>query len=269
MFLHGALLGTTGGLLYARGMSRYLLLLSLSLLPWSAHAVICKSVDAKGGVSYSDVPAAECRHPVKLPEVSRYAPPPTGDSPLLPAEPAGVEGVGVASGYTEMRIEQPKAGGTVRSNEGKVPVAVYLQPALQRGHYLQLVLDGTPVGKPVASLGTTLSDVTPGTHSLSARVVDAEGRVLYSTGSIPFTLHREARETTTAPPSGDAFAPRYAPLPKNGNGFRPGPAGKPFQPTGKPDYSPPPAPDYKPGGAPIPQTPGGNNHPAFAPRYRP
>ncbi|WP_043106740.1 hypothetical protein [endosymbiont of unidentified scaly snail isolate Monju] len=147
------------------------------------------------------------------------------------------------SRYTEMRIEQPAAGGTVRSNEGKVPVA---------------------------TLGSTLTGVSPGTHSLGARIVDAAGRVLYSTGSIPFTLHREAKETTipTTPPEG-AYQPRYVP-PSNGKtDFQPTNPVQPFKPSPeKPDYSSQSQPDYAPSTTPIPPS-SGTTHPAFAPNYRP
>jgi len=266
---NGLTLGSVRGLLYARGMSRCLLLLLL-VFPWSAQAVICKSVDAKGGVAYSDVPAAECEHPVSLPEVSRYAPPPVGTGTELPVD-GGTTDVAVPfTGYTEMRIEQPAADGAVRSNEGKVPVAVYLAPSLQQGHYLQLVLDGIPVEPPVATLGSTLAGVSPGTHSLQARIVDAQGRVLYSTTSITFSLHRKVKKTSlpTTPPKAP-YQPRYTP-PSNGKkDFQPADPVKPFAPgTGAPDYSPPPQADYAPGSTPIPQT-SGDTHPDFAPDYRP
>jgi hypothetical protein len=250
-------------------MSRYPLLLLL-VLPWSAQAVICKSVDAKGGVAYSEVPGAECKHPVSLPEVSRYAPPPVGAGSTSSAGNGATDVAAPFTGYTEMRIEQPVADGAVRSNEGRVPVAVSLVPSLQQGHYLQLVLDGTLVAPPAATLGSTLTGISPGTHSLQARIVDAQGRVLYSTGAISFTLLRKARETNipTTPPKA-AYQPRYVP-PSNGTrDFQPANPVQPFQPgVEQPDYSPQSQADYAPETAPIPQA-SGNTHPDFAPNYRP
>ncbi len=250
-------------------MSRYPLLLLL-VLPWSTQAVICKSVDAKGGITYSDVPAGDCKHPVTLPEVSRYAPPPVGAGAELPADNGTSDVEAAFTGYTEMRIEQPAANGTVRSNEGRVPVAVYLVPSLQQGHYLQLVLDGTPVGPPAATLGSTLTGVSPGVHSLGARIIDAQGRVLYSTASISFTLLHRAEKTTipTTPPNA-AYQPRYVP-PSNGKtDFQPPSPVQPFKPgAGKPDYSPKSQADYTPKTTPIPQA-SDNTHPDFAPSYRP
>ncbi len=250
-------------------MSRYPLLLLLAL-PWSAQAVICKSVDAKGGVAYSEVPAAECKHPVSLPEVSRYAPSPVGAGSTSPSRIDTADVVAPFTGYTEMHIEQPAADGTVRSNEGRVPVAVSLRPSLQQGHYLQLLLDGAPVTPPVATLGSTLTGVSSGRHSLQARIVDAQGRVLHATGAISFTLLRKTRKTRipTTPPTA-AFQPRYVP-PSNGKtDFQPTDPVQPFQPaTQQPDYSPRSQADYAPSSTPMPRA-SDDIHPDFAPDYRP
>ena len=58
---------------YACTMYRNTLFVLL-LIPGLTHAVICKSVDAEGVVSYADVPAAECEKQVRLPPNSNPLP---------------------------------------------------------------------------------------------------------------------------------------------------------------------------------------------------
>jgi hypothetical protein len=171
-------------------MNRTLLsLLGLALCSSPALAVICKTIDADGVVSYSEVPASECPEVVKLPEYSSYTPRP------LPAtirdegseEPVATEEF---SGYTKIAIVAPEQDGTVRDNEGKVMVNVALEPVLQDNHQVRLFIDGQPV--PGNFDGTTieLSGVERGTHQLAVEVLDANGSSLLRSDDVSFTLRR-------------------------------------------------------------------------------
>jgi hypothetical protein len=173
-------------------MKRIILPVLLLVVPSLAHAVICKTVQPDGTVSYADVPAAECEQPVKLPDYSRYAPrpiqqraAPATDSRTAPAQPA-------FAGYSAMRIVQPEADGTVRDNEGRVAVSIALQPPLQEGHSVRLLVDGRPVPGSFKGLDIELSGIERGTHQIRAEVVDGTGRQLISTASVPFTLRKAA-----------------------------------------------------------------------------
>jgi hypothetical protein len=235
---------------YSRHM-RYLCLFLVTLMCHPAMAVICKTVSEDGLVSYSDVPIDECADRVKLPESSTYAPRQLPAS-VLPNQTGVVPGAPF-TGYTTMRIEQPKNNGTVRSNEGKVSVSVALQPPLQPGHKLRLALDGVPIQPPFTTLSATLTNVQRGTHSLSADVLDANGRVKRSAGPIRFTLRKEAITPTENTPENPDKP--YQPTPV-GDAYTPGSAD--YVPKNQTNYSPPPAPS--------PATPGKTN-PAFAPKY--
>lgn len=164
-------------------------LIALLLLPGMAQAVICKSVDAEGVVSYTDVPAAECRKPVKLPPNSTYQP------RQLPASIGGDkkarEDVEKPFGrYESIKIIQPEADGTIRSNEGKVPIAIALQPALQPGHHVVLFVDGSAVPGEFDGLVIELSGVERGTHSVRAKITDAAGKTLIESPAVSFTLRQ-------------------------------------------------------------------------------
>ena len=213
---------------------KYLLLISL-LMPSLAGAVICKTIEDDGTVSYADVPAAECPEQVKLPDYSRYAP-----RPIVQPEPeqSTASGSLVAfEKYTALRIVQPESNGTVRNNEGIVPVVLVSEPGLQDGHKVQLTLDGKGVPGDFAGLSLSLNNVDRGTHSLSAAIVDAGGQRLIASTSVRFTLRRvglndraprPGQPIAPAPPgSGSPTSPVYnpggirAPASGAGNAYRP------------------------------------------------
>ena len=98
----------------------------LILLPGMAQAVICRSVDANGVVSYTEVPAASCPEPVKLPKYSTFESRPVAAG-VDDAEGKADPEENVFKGYQSISILQPEADGVVRSNEGKVPVAIKLE----------------------------------------------------------------------------------------------------------------------------------------------
>lgn len=172
-----------------------MLLCLLLLSAGAAHAEVYKWIDAEGNVHYGDLPPGgeQSAEPVKLPGLSTYqsrpVPPPT---PEPQAAPAG-------QGYTRVEIVQPEADSAVRANDQKVTVAVALEPALQPGHLVQVLMDGNPVGEPLASTAVELSGVYRGGHTLQARVVDGTGKVLAESGSITFTLRKATIIQPAAP----------------------------------------------------------------------
>ena len=128
---------------YANGMTRQALL-ALILVPGMAHAVICKTVDSEGVVSYTNVPAVTCPDPVKLPKYSTFEALPVPASATR-SESEVEESADKArfERYESIKIIQPEAAGVVRSNEGNVSVSIALEPGLQRAL-------GDPLAHPVA-----------------------------------------------------------------------------------------------------------------------
>lgn len=164
-----------------------ILAVSVLFLALPAHAVICKFVDEQGGVSYSDVPAEDCPTRVKLPEYSRYQPR-TIEGGFDRGEGQGTEPE--FTGYSGVRIAQPASGDTVRSNQGRVPVSVSMQPVLQPKHRVRLFLDSVLIQPDFANQSATLSGVERGSHTLGAHVVDENGNVLSSAVPVTFTLRK-------------------------------------------------------------------------------
>lgn len=174
--------------------------LVLLLVPAMAHAVVCKNIDADGVVVYTDVPAFKCEHPVKLPGYSRHK--------QRSAQPYGfgadqaATGNGVAfEGYLSIEIVKPEANELVSGNDGRVPLAIKLEPALQEGHRFGIYLDGALIPDSFGGLAIELTGIGPGMHHVRAAVFDARGRRLNDSAKVPFILEKTGpSEGASAPP---------------------------------------------------------------------
>jgi len=169
-------------------LARPLLLASLLATAASlaqAQAEVYKSRDAQGNVIFSDKSSGSAEA-VKLP--------PTNTIPEV-AAPQGqapsAAPVGAAGGYT-LAIVSPVDGQTVFSATATLDVGVSVAPALQPGHSLRLLLDGAPAGIP--QLGSiTLEGLSQGTHTLELQVLDANGELVQSSGTVSVHLQRPGR----------------------------------------------------------------------------
>lgn len=239
-------------------------LVVLSCLPALASAVICKTIDEDGVVTYSSVPLAKCENVVRLPGYSSYAPQPVGRTSGGSANTSPP----AFAGYTSIRFSQPASGATVRSNEGQVAVSVAVEPALQAGHRLELILDGRPVSGSFDGLNVQLSGVERGTHSLQAVIRDDAGTQRIRSSTIRFTLRKRGLFDGAAQPTPPDETPKPPP------GFAASGQPADYSDGSPPDYGTPDAdytpdaPNYTPPANPITSTPGRTN-PAFAPSYRP
>jgi hypothetical protein len=178
------------------------LLFVLLLLPGLAHAVICKTVGPDGFASFTDVPAAECPQGSRIPEHSRPAP---------VVEQAGSVDTGVSArqvdftGYESIEIVSPEDGGAVRSNEGRVPVVVALEPGLKQSHFITAYLDGKTHKGRYGNSEVVLTGVERGTHRLYVKVSDSKGKTLIKSSVISFTVHQTRPEITVNPITGDDY----------------------------------------------------------------
>ena len=169
-------------------LARPLLLASLLATAASlaqAQAEVYKSRDAQGNVIFSDKSSGSAEA-VKLP--------PTNTIPEV-AAPQGqapsAAPVGAAGGYT-LAIVSPVDGQTVFSATATLDVGVSVAPALQPGHSLRLLLDGAPAGIPQRG-SITLEGVSQGTHTLELQVLDANGDLVQSSGTVSVHLQRPGR----------------------------------------------------------------------------
>lgn len=178
-------------------MIKSALIVCLFLLPGLANAVICKTVNAEGVVAYAEVPAHECRTPLTLPDYSRYSPRPI-EQRSTTEEVAATDREVVFEGYESMQIVKPEANGKVFSNEGKVPLAIVLEPALQPGHRINVFLDDTLIPVSFDGLVIELTGVNSGLHNVRAAVFDADGERVFDSTAVNFIL-REANQINRPP----------------------------------------------------------------------
>ena len=186
-------------------MKKYILL--LTLVSAVTQADVYKSVNDKGEVVYSDRPSQGSER-VKLPGLPTYTAPPVKASPQAAREPAQ------KAIYESFAFSKPQSDETVRNNLGIVMIETRLTPSLQArtGHRIQFYLDGEPNGPLIDRTAITMSNIERGAHSLSASVLDRDGKVLISTGDITVHVKRESKlhdqqATETANPGNRTATP--------------------------------------------------------------
>ncbi len=155
----------------------------------SSWAQIYKWTDEEGNTVYSDTPQ-EGAEEVKLEELTVMPAQPA--APRRRMETATETAVGDVS-YASVSITSPADEETLR-NITDVPVSVAIEPALKagEGHRLTLFYDGAPYEKRTTSLQFTLREVERGQHTLSAAVIDADGRQLLGSETIKFFVHKNS-----------------------------------------------------------------------------
>lgn len=164
------------------------------LLATAVQAGFYKWVDSEGNVHYSD-------RPVEQAEQLRISDRPT-DSKLATQDENDSEGGDLADnefGYQSFSLVSPEANQTFRSDEGQVDVSLLLQPGLQEGHKIRLSLDGVDIVNSFASTQVQLRKVSRGSHSLRARIEDAEGSTLLTSQAVSFHVRRASQGPTSNP----------------------------------------------------------------------
>ncbi len=186
-------------------MRTALYLLALLALPAWAAQTVWKWVDEQGVTHYSDnpVPGAERVEISAGPSRASPSPAPT---PTVTARPRQRTAPGPQ--YTSLAITQPASGETMINTGGRLSVSVQIEPALQAGHTLTVLLNGQPI--PGVSPGATqfeLKDIPRGEHQLTAVVQDARGQRVQESAAVRFFV----RQTSIANPPGARPPPRPRP----------------------------------------------------------
>lgn len=167
-------------------------------LPLVALAGTYKWVDKNGNVHYSDTPPPEGAQEVELPKPMTFEAP---DVPHRPA-PDRVEAE-AAPAYRRFEFISPKQDQVFWAVGGEVPVQLAVEPALRDGDRVQLFVNGElTANSPLGGLGTTLTDVYRGAHSLRAVIVDVDGNEILSTAPVTFHVKQRSIPPQTARPPG-------------------------------------------------------------------
>jgi hypothetical protein len=168
-----------------------LLILALLALPLMAHAALYKWVDDNGEVVYSDTP------PPKQAEEIR--PPSLNVTPAVKYKakeaPTPEEDTAAAVSYTELKVVSPAMEETVRNNNGTLTVTVSLTPELstEHGHTIAFLVDGKVKVKNSTSLSKTLTFIERGTHTISAKVKDVNGKTVIASDNVTIHMFRGSK----------------------------------------------------------------------------
>lgn len=167
-----------------------LICLLSSALAFPASAQIYKYTDANGNTAYSNQPPDGAKaKPVELPPLNSVGPstPRNEPPPAPPAEqPASA---GQSTAYPVLELADLPTDEALRANNGTFTVGVQIQPRLQPGHRLQLLLDGTPYGTPSNVPRLQLVNVDRGEHSLAVQVLDGDA-VVQQSQTVTLTVQR-------------------------------------------------------------------------------
>ena len=160
----------------------------------AAYADIYRSVDNQGNVTFTDEPDTKAEL-IELEELPTYEALPI--PVIAPLDDAS------ASDETDEMVKKPKYNVSIVSPEqnqsiweggGSFTASVSIQPELneKRADLVQFKLDGKAVGKPQAGLSYTFSGIERGSHILAVSVVDKNGKVLKTSKSVLFHMHRNS-----------------------------------------------------------------------------
>lgn len=159
--------------MYARQMRLFISVLLLIIMNGSVAETVYKTVDENGNVIFTDKPSEEAEE-VKIQELENTIgnPNPAKYRPSAPKSES--------FSYESFTVTSPENGAGIRSNNGNVSISLSLEPALNPGHKIIVLMDGKEIG---TGLSVSLQNVDRGTHSISAKVVDGNGKSLISTTS--------------------------------------------------------------------------------------
>ncbi|UVE18214.1 DUF4124 domain-containing protein [Pseudomonas sp. LS44] len=152
-------------------------------LPVSAQ--IYKYTDAKGNTVYTNQPPDGANSkPVELPPTNTVEmQKPTTSADTNPAAQAK------QAAYRMLRLINIPNDDALRANNGTFSVDVELQPQLQSGHLLRLLLDGQPYGVPSPVPRLQLVNIDRGEHSLAVEILSGDQSIQIS-NTETFTVQR-------------------------------------------------------------------------------
>jgi hypothetical protein len=159
------------------------------ILSGAASAEVYKRTNPDGSVEFTDVPKQEKEEAVPLAPMNTFTPPVINLPQSSPADSDSDTQADAKTSYSSLTITEPANDAAIRSNSGDVSVSVSLTPALDDKHTLVLLVDGQQMGDYAEGV-FALTNVDRGTHTLTAQVLDEDGKELISAEPVIFHLLR-------------------------------------------------------------------------------
>lgn len=173
---------------------RRALVLVVPLLCAPAFGEIYKYTDANGNTVYSEhAPAGRPSKPMDLPplnslQMPKAKPNVRASEPVPSPTPAAP-----SAAYALLELAGIPTNGAIRANNGTFDVGVNIQPRLEPGQLLQLVLDDVAYGTPSNVPRLQLVNVDRGQHRLAVQVLQGAQVVQMSEPVVISVLRVNAR----------------------------------------------------------------------------
>lgn len=156
----------------------------LCALALPAAAQIYKYTDANGNTVFTNQPPeGQSAEAVELPPTN------TVES----QQPAAVEAqettAAAGPAYQVLQLTDIPSDEALRANNGTFTVGVDIEPRLQAGHLLRLLLDGQPYGQASNVTRLQLVNIDRGEHSLAVAVISGDKQIQQSP-AVTFTVQR-------------------------------------------------------------------------------
>jgi hypothetical protein len=159
-------------------MRFFIIFLSVLLFSLASHGQVYTWINEHGVRVYGDKPPADAEK-AELPKLQSLPDVKPPSNPTGPSKVPSTDGNGF-SGYLSFDFLTPQNEATITyEKEGTINAQLQLQPMLQIGHEVTLLLDGKAVDKG-ASLQFELKNVDRGSHLIQA-LVKHQGRLLIKT----------------------------------------------------------------------------------------
>jgi hypothetical protein len=177
-------------------MRKWLILLSVLFVTPLSAAPAWTWVDNDGQVHYSDRPVPGARQ-INLPGAQGFSAP--QQAAPAPSQTAAAAPLRPAASYRTFNIVSPAQEATLWNIGGNLAVQIALDPALQTGHLIDLVLDGQRLDLNSRSTEFTLTDVFRGVHVLQAMVIDSSGSELLRSLTTTFMVQQTSIQNPNSP----------------------------------------------------------------------
>lgn len=169
---------------------RQSLALALLLLSLPAAAQIYKYTDANGNTAYSNQPPNGTKaETVELPPLNRVNTAPVTAAPTAPTQSQPQSNTPQSAAYDVLQLTDLPTDEALRANNGSFTVGVAIQPRLQNGHQLRLLVDGKPYGQPTNIPRIQVMELDRGEHSFSVQVVQGQ-QVVQQSQTVNLTVQR-------------------------------------------------------------------------------